>query len=131
MEDALNTILERAKSLRPYEEYVFSGNTPQICWNFISMYQTLSEPFIEKFANAEKTRGFQVDWNSISQYQKLSAKFIEKYKNRINIKRLILNDKIKKNYKLSKILHIDMSIIDEIWDIKKFKDINIIFNYTK
>ena len=41
-------------------------------WHYISAYQTLSEEFIEKHYN-------KVDWDKISINQKLSEEFIEKY----------------------------------------------------
>ena len=46
-------------------------------WKYISMYQKLSESFIEKFAN-------KVDWNCILTYQKLTESFIEKYSDKVN-----------------------------------------------
>ncbi len=46
------------------------------CWIFISMYQKLSEEFIEKYKD-------KVDWCWISLHQKLSEKFIEKYQDKV------------------------------------------------
>ena len=40
---------------------------------------------------------------------------------------IIENDKITKNYKLSKILHIFIILNDELINIKKFKDIKMFF----
>ena len=42
----------------------------------ISIFQELSEPFIEKYKD-------YVDWDFISIYQKLSKSFREKYKNKL------------------------------------------------
>ena len=52
-------------------------NENQINWHWISMYQKLSENFIEKYKN-------KVNWISISMHQKLSEDFIEKHKDAVN-----------------------------------------------
>lgn len=49
----------------------------EIDWLYISMYQNLSEKFIEKFQN-------KVDWDNISLYQVLSESFIEKFTYKVN-----------------------------------------------
>ena len=49
----------------------------RVNWVYISIYQTLSEKFIEKL-------GDMVNWYYILQYQKLSKKFIQKHQNKIS-----------------------------------------------
>ena len=49
----------------------------EINWTYISIYQKLSEEFIEKFQ-------YKVDWLVISCCQKLSESFIEKYQDRVD-----------------------------------------------
>jgi hypothetical protein len=46
-------------------------------WFNISIHQTLSEEFIEKYED-------RVDWIYISRFQNLSEQFIEKYKDRLD-----------------------------------------------
>ena len=47
----------------------------KVKWNYISMFQTLSESFIEKYFD-------KVRWSYISKYQTLSESFVEKYSNK-------------------------------------------------
>ena len=49
----------------------------EVDWDYISVYQKLSEEFIEKYID-------KVDWWYISKYQKLSEEFIEKYIDKLN-----------------------------------------------
>ena len=49
----------------------------EVDWVYISVYQKLSEEFIEKYID-------KVDWYYISKYQKLSEEFIEKYIDKVN-----------------------------------------------
>ena len=49
----------------------------EINWTYISIYEKLSEEFIDRFND-------KVDWIYISTRQKLSEEFIEKYKDRVN-----------------------------------------------
>ena len=49
----------------------------KVGWDYISMYQKLSEDFIEKYID-------KVNWYWISQYQTLSEEFIGKHKDKIN-----------------------------------------------
>jgi hypothetical protein len=92
----------------------------KINWKDISIRQKLSEEFMEKHAD-------KINWKNISQYQKLSTKFIEKFKNKISIPKIKNNENTPKNYDISKILHIDIALNDEIRNIKKFKNINLLF----
>ena len=46
-------------------------------WDLVSRYQTLSEPFIEKFAD-------RVNWKNVFQYQDLSDAFREKWKHKLS-----------------------------------------------
>ena len=62
----------------------------KVDWIYISSYQKLSEPFIEKWKN-------KVGWYCISSYQELSESFIEKWKNKINFNYLSNNKKINWN----------------------------------
>ena len=89
-------------------------------WSLLGLYFCISEEFIIEFKN-------EIDWGCISRYQKLSCKFINKYKNKLYTNFLIDNKNINKNYELSKILHIDICLNDEINNIKKYKDISIFF----
>ena len=52
-------------------------NNFEVSWWYISIYQKLSEEFIEKHYD-------KVDWYNISQYQKLSESFIEKYIDKVD-----------------------------------------------
>jgi hypothetical protein len=52
----------------------------KVKWYYISIYQKLSEPFIDKFKD-------KVDWYYISIFQKLSEEFIVKYQDKIEDKR--------------------------------------------
>ena len=63
----------------------------QILQNYISINQTLSENFIEKYQK-------ELSWDLISKYQVLSENFIEKHKNKINFTKLLENKKILKKY---------------------------------
>jgi ADP-dependent phosphofructokinase/glucokinase len=49
----------------------------KVHWEYISRHQKLSEPFIEKYKD-------RVDWHSVSMHQKLSEQFIEKYKDKVD-----------------------------------------------
>ena len=53
----------------------------KVDWDYISRYQKLSEPFIQKFQD-------KVNWNYISAYQKLSEPFIQKFKDNVNWNRI-------------------------------------------
>jgi hypothetical protein len=101
---------------RSFDEFLFEEKK-----QYVLKYKNLSEKILEKFENKD-------DWDYISKYQKLSEQFIEKFKNKINIKCVLCNDKIKKNYKLSKILHTKIIMKDEICNIQKFKDLNFLFS---
>src|SRR5574343_779114 len=43
----------------------------EVDWSYISIFQKLSEKFIEKYSD-------KINWHHISEFQKLSEKFIEK-----------------------------------------------------
>ena len=58
-------------------EYELSELIENNEWTYISIYQKLSEEFIEKYQD-------NVNWDAISAYQKLSEKLIEKYKDKVN-----------------------------------------------
>ena len=49
----------------------------KVDWNYISMYQKLSEQFIEQFKE-------KVDWIYISKHQKLSEQFIEQFQDKVD-----------------------------------------------
>ena len=63
-----------------------------IRWHIVSIYQTLSEDFIEKHSD-------KVSWDKISQYQKLSEKFIKKHINKIDIDYLMQNKNLSEEIK--------------------------------
>lgn len=58
-----------------------------IYWNAISSKQKLSEEFIEKYVD-------KVHWSSISFEQVLSESFIEKYKDRVKWDNIIISQKL-------------------------------------
>ena len=58
-------------------EQFISKYKNKLDWEFISEYQTLSEQFIDEHKN-------KVDWDYISKHQNLSEGFISKHKNRVN-----------------------------------------------
>ena len=60
-------------------------------WECISMYQKLSEPFIEKYED-------RVVWNYVSEYQKLSESFIEKHKDKVNWYNISKQQKLTKSF---------------------------------
>ena len=49
----------------------------KVDWNWISVYQNLSEDFIRKFKD-------KVDWKHISRFQKLSEDFIREFKDKVD-----------------------------------------------
>ena len=59
----------------------------KVHWYCISKYQTLSEPFIEKWKD-------KIDWYCISAWQTLSERFIEKWKYEVNWDCLLNNKNI-------------------------------------
>ena len=61
-------------------------------WKLISVRQTLSEEFIEKYSN-------EVDWYYISKYQILSEKFIKNNSSKINFDSLMENNNLSKKVK--------------------------------
>ena len=61
-------------------------------WHYISVYQFLSEYFIEKHSG-------KVNWGGISLYQELSEQFIKKHINKIDIYCLIRNINISEEIK--------------------------------
>ena len=85
----LNTIDLQHNKIKEYTTYfevydirnkcfdMLDNNKKKINWDWISVYQTLSKSFIEKYKD-------KVDWYCISRYQTLSESFIEKYKNKVN-----------------------------------------------
>ena len=60
-------------------------------WHYISIYQQLSEPFIEKYVH-------KVYWYNISTYQKLSENFIEKFKNKVNWNHISIYQKLSESF---------------------------------
>ena len=49
----------------------------KVSWNYISIYQKLSEEFIREFQD-------KVSWYSISRYQKLYEEFIKEFQDEVN-----------------------------------------------
>jgi hypothetical protein len=86
----------------------------KIDWEYVSQYQTLFEGFMVKYED-------KINWECISAFRTLSEKFTENHKNKID-KNLIM-----KNYRLSKILYINIKLNDELINITKFKDVKIFF----
>jgi hypothetical protein len=58
-------------------EELLLSNIDVISFDIISVYQKLSEEFIDKFSD-------KLSWYNISLYQKLSEGFIEKYKDKVH-----------------------------------------------
>ena len=70
MKKTINTMEELLEALG-------LDNENQINWHWISMYQKLSEDFIEKYKD-------KVYWSCISIYQKLLEDFIDTYADKVN-----------------------------------------------
>jgi hypothetical protein len=83
-------LIDKKYSEEELEENIIFFNG--IHWHIVSIYQTLSEEFIEKHSD-------KVSWDKISQYQKLSEKFIKKHMDKIDIETLMINKKISKKVK--------------------------------
>ena len=66
-------------------------NNFEVDWKYISMYQKLSEKFIEKHSD-------KIDWNYISKYQKLSEKFIEKHGDKVNWVYISISQKLSEEF---------------------------------
>ena len=81
-----------SKSIPNIEEVVeeWKDSLTKNDWDLISVHQTLSEPFIEKWK-------YEVDWFYISAHQELSEPFIEKWKNKVNWINILNNEKINWN----------------------------------
>jgi hypothetical protein len=65
---------------KKYQEEIleqYSSKFTMLDWLRISIFQTLSEHFIEKYAD-------KWDWVYISRYQTLSESFMEKYKDKVD-----------------------------------------------
>jgi hypothetical protein len=97
---------------KKHSERVLENNIElfsQTEWNWVSIYQVLSEEFIEKHLNkldlfyvsafqklSEKfieKHSDKLNWDNISKFQKLSEQFIKKHINKINIEVLMINEK--------------------------------------
>ena len=63
----------------------------KIDWDMISCYQELSLDFIEEFQD-------KVYWTNISYHQELSLDFIKEFKDRLEIKEMLLRDKITQKF---------------------------------
>ena len=63
-------LIRKKYSEKTLEKYIEYFNYED--WFYISIYQILSEKFIEKHSD-------KVHWTNISWYQKLSEEFIEKH----------------------------------------------------
>ena len=68
-------IIEEIKDIEKFFEE--NMDNFKVDLNYISMYQKLSEKFIEK-------HGDKLDWGYISTYQKLPESFIEKYNDKVD-----------------------------------------------
>jgi hypothetical protein len=64
----------------------------KVYWNYISTYQNLSEEFIEKYSD-------KLIWLYISKYQVLSENFIRKHIGQIDINWLMYNKNISEEFK--------------------------------
>jgi len=62
----------------------------KVDWNWISIYQKLSEEFIREFQE-------KVDWSLISLYQKLSESFIREFEDMVNWSRISTYQKLSEN----------------------------------
>jgi hypothetical protein len=89
-------------------------------WKFMFTFKNFSEKFIIKNIDI-------IDLEWVSLCQKLSEDFISKYSKKLCKKNIKKNKNIPKNYIISRILGIDMHINDEIYLIKKFRDLKIYF----
>ena len=63
----------------------------KVHWHYISCYQKLSEPFIEKWKD-------EVAWPFTSYYQTLSEPFIEKWKDKVNWVYISINQKLSESF---------------------------------
>ena len=62
----------------------------KVSWEYISIYQQLSEDFIREFQD-------KINWEQISKHQKLSKKFIREFEDKIDWYEIIKNVKTMKN----------------------------------
>ena len=69
--------INKEYSIEELEDIVFNNKISKDDLDIISIYQVLSEPFIEKYKD-------KVSWFHVSYHQKLSEAFIEKYKHVVN-----------------------------------------------
>ncbi len=60
-------------------------------WHYISIYQKLSEVFIEKHSD-------KVNWHYISRYQKLSEDFIERHADKVNWNYISIYQKLSEDF---------------------------------
>jgi hypothetical protein len=88
------------------EKYINSFNV--VHWYWISIYQDLSERFIEKFKE-------KLDWYYISWHQTLSELFIEKYKNKVDWYHISRYQKLSENFLLNNLEYV---VIDWLEDNK-------------
>jgi hypothetical protein len=77
-----------------------------IHWWYISKYQTLSEPFIEKYKDL-------VDWYNISRDQTLSEPFIKKFKDLVQWDYISRDQTLSENFILNNLELINIDWLEE------------------
>lgn len=82
----LRRVIRFSKYSESFLEEVILKLANDINWSEISVYQDLSECFIEKYND-------KVDWYNISGCQEMTLSFIEKYKDKISFTQLYYNRK--------------------------------------
>jgi hypothetical protein len=81
-------------------------------WSYISCYQTLSEPFIERYKD-------KLNWRWISRDQKLSETFIEKHSKKVVWGFISEYQKLSENFLLNNLEYIDIDWLEENKHIPK------------
>jgi hypothetical protein len=81
-------------------------------WEYISCYQILSEPFIEKFKDL-------VDWGFISYSQTLSEPFINRFKDLVDWLWISKYQKLSENFLLNNLEFINTDCLDQNKNISK------------
>jgi hypothetical protein len=97
-------------SEKELEKYINDFNVGH--WSYISKYQTLSEPFIEKHKDL-------VNWLWISRKQVLSESFIEEFKDKVYWYCISEYQKLSENFLLNHLEYIDIEDLKENKNISK------------
>jgi len=85
----------------------------KISWGYISAYQKLSENFIEKYKD-------KVDWSQISEYQKLSEDFIKKFKDKVDWYHISKFQKLSENFIVKYKDYVYWSLISQYQKLSSF-----------